>query len=875
MLKSSFLFICALGFLPHLSLGAAELDKATGTVVEKRGESLEELFGIDVKGELDKDGSSKLRRVQRRKHYPNGNVQEIQSLSLDESQQFVPHGIEVQFDSEGQLKSRGFMVKGQRSGKWIFVEANGSISQGEYQGGLKSGAWKTWTADKKLLVSEQFFANQLHGTRHTYHENGKIASKAFYNNGVKVGSEVFWYTNGKKAREVNWVDGVQHGLITQWSPLGRTLLKGQYFMGVPNKTWEWFDEEGTWLKSSEFTEGTGVFYDFAFVQGTEEEGRTLALITERSYQEGRLHGAEIRYFPDGSLRSEIHFRNGKKEGKFKEWYDNGALYREGVFKNDLPIGVVKEYHPYTEGESSQKALIAKEINYASDQNKATVSEFTTEGGKQLTMELVAGKPNGLFQAFYPDGTLLRSGVFEDGVKVKEWREYHPSGQLHTVQEYVLNREQGLHETWYEVEEGKEARIKAKGQFILGQRHGDWETWYYNGSVESKVSFIGGLEHGAYQEWWPNLEEEEDEQSRRRRGREKEGSEKIGKMKVKGSFVLGEKDGEWQVWHANNLLKSKAVFSNGIQDGIAEEYYDYLVDGKPALKLVGEYLSGEQTGKWEAYFNDGTVELTQYYKNGKMSGILQQFYATGFLKGQANFIDGVQDGEALNYHPNENLSSKVYYFNGRKHGPYIAYHENGKMAVRGAYHLDLPVDLWQWYNENGKDVLVSSMFDEGSGTMYEFYANGQKKSETEFVNGIENGKQVRWFTEGGIRSETMFHKGLVHGTFREYHENGYLLSESTWIYGRRNGTYLSWYGNEQQQMSLFFVDDAPHGQSTEWHENGEIKSSGSWVQGSRNGEWDWFDRYGEIVLEQEYDIGILLEEKGELPEEEIPEENSEE
>ena len=807
----------------------------------------------------DEFQKSVAQKITRRVYYSNGALEKIETLTRNENGEFIEHGVEVQFYPNGKFRSRGLIVQGQQSGKWVFVDESGEIRQGEFQNGERSGTWKLWTPEKQLLLSEQFIGDQLHGPRRTYHPNGKSASSSFFAYNVKQGTETFWHPNGNKAVEVRWVNGQRHGQVNKWAENGQLFLSGSYFMGVPEGNWEWRDLDGKLLKSSTFEDGTGELFDYAFVKLTNDDEGRMLLQLESSYKNGKLDGMETTYHKNGNLRSEYNYKAGKKEGKFREWYTGGYLKVEGQNTNDLPSGSIREYYPPDPDESVVRTILHKETVYVEGEENATLTEYSPKGVKTSVRELKDGQSHGIVEEYFDNGVLKLTGTFLNGLKEGEWKELHQDGHERFLYNYTLDKLNGVYKSWHDVvepivEEGEEVSeeelkpvLKEEGEYANGQKDGQWQTWYPNESLQSQVIYKSGLENGSYKEWWPKYTDSEEDAI----------------LKAEGDFILGNKNGVWKTWYANGLMESKNYFENGVRDGVQEVWYDYLIRDEPVLKLKGEYKKGKKHGEGLAFFADSKLEILQTYNMDQLEGPYEEYYSTGILKSKGNFKNGVLDGDFVVYHPNRKLREEHFYIDGYKDGSYTSYHEKGKLQSKGSYRRNIPVDLWQWFDDDGKTILASSHFSDGKGTMYEFFPDGQKKVEVEYVAGMKHGREIRWYREGVIRSEALFHRGLIHGTRKEFHESGQRLTESTWIYGRRNGTFLSWYGNQQQQMSLYFVDDVPHGQMTEWYENGKLKATGTWVQGKRNGDWSWFDRYGQKILLQNYDIGILVSTEGEV------------
>jgi antitoxin component YwqK of YwqJK toxin-antitoxin module len=55
-------------------------------------------------------------------------------------------------------------------------------------------------------------------------------------------------------------------------------------------------------------------------------------------------GLYKEYFADGSLRSEVNYRNRKPDGVARTFYKNGKLKREANFREGVQHGVTKSYY---------------------------------------------------------------------------------------------------------------------------------------------------------------------------------------------------------------------------------------------------------------------------------------------------------------------------------------------------------------------------------------------------------------------------------------------------------------------------------------------------------------------------------------------------
>jgi antitoxin component YwqK of YwqJK toxin-antitoxin module len=105
-------------------------------------------------------------------------------------------GLSTEYSITGDVIVQGQYSDGEKNGEWKFRSGDYS-ENGKYITGLKDGAWKA------------------------YYENGKLKFKGTFVQGNPDGQQVFYYDSGKTKEE-------------------------QYFaMGIRQKTWKKYSEDGT------------------------------------------------------------------------------------------------------------------------------------------------------------------------------------------------------------------------------------------------------------------------------------------------------------------------------------------------------------------------------------------------------------------------------------------------------------------------------------------------------------------------------------------------------------------------------------------------------------------------------------------------------
>lgn len=74
----------------------------------------------------------------------------------------------------------------------------------------------------------------------------KDVSSATTNEEVKPNDVlVQYYETGQPKYSQEFLNGIKHGSYKHWFKDGKSQSNGQYYMGMRNGTWQWFDEKGS------------------------------------------------------------------------------------------------------------------------------------------------------------------------------------------------------------------------------------------------------------------------------------------------------------------------------------------------------------------------------------------------------------------------------------------------------------------------------------------------------------------------------------------------------------------------------------------------------------------------------------------------------
>jgi antitoxin component YwqK of YwqJK toxin-antitoxin module len=97
-------------------------------------------------------------------------------------------------------------------------------------------------------------------------------------------------------------------------------------------------------------------------------------------------------------------------------------------------------------------------------------------------------------------------------------------------------------------------------------------------------------------------------------------------------------------------------------------------------------------------------------------------------------------------------------------------------------------------------------DPYTGTVVEYYSNGQKLEEYNYVNGVLHGVGTHWFEDGQKASEGNYVNGWLHGVVTEWDFNGQKRRETPYVNGKAEGVATYWDESGQKLFEKCFRDD---------------------------------------------------------------------
>jgi antitoxin component YwqK of YwqJK toxin-antitoxin module len=174
------------------------------------------------------------------------------------------------FNKDGTIRSSGNYANNLEKGTWKYFYFNGKTEQtGVYKNGKVDGLWKWYYDNGDLRREEEYFEGKEEGVCIEYDTLGGIIENGSYFDGQKEGDWSYnvgdysekgkyigdlkdgkwqaFYKDGKLKYEGNFVQGNPDGEHVFYYPNGQIKEINYYVMGISEKNWKKFDENGLLL----------------------------------------------------------------------------------------------------------------------------------------------------------------------------------------------------------------------------------------------------------------------------------------------------------------------------------------------------------------------------------------------------------------------------------------------------------------------------------------------------------------------------------------------------------------------------------------------------------------------------------------------------
>jgi uncharacterized protein len=172
--------------------------------------------------------------------------------------------------ANGKVQAEGQFADNRRTGQWKFYNSEEKVEQtGSFNNGRPDGLWNWYYPTGSILKEEEYFQGQRDGLSTEYSPTGEVIAQGQYSDGERNGAwklksgditeegkyitglkDGVWkslYNNGKLRFKGSFVQGNPDGQQSYYYENGKTKEEQYFQMGIRQKTWKKFAEDGTLL----------------------------------------------------------------------------------------------------------------------------------------------------------------------------------------------------------------------------------------------------------------------------------------------------------------------------------------------------------------------------------------------------------------------------------------------------------------------------------------------------------------------------------------------------------------------------------------------------------------------------------------------------
>lgn len=130
-------------------------------------------------------------------------------------------------------------------------------------------------------------------------------------------------------------------------------------------------------------------------------------------------------------------------------------------------------------------------------------------------------------------------------------------------------------------------------------------------------------------------------------------------------------------------------------------------------------------------------------------------------------------------------------------------------------------------------------------------------EGDFLNGLYHGTWTSYDNDGKVQSITTYHKGKKQGVELIFDNTGYVQTKASYHNDQLNGEYLT-YKRRKIAERKNYSNGVLHGSQQKFYTDGTTMEESNYVNGKIDGVARWYDQEGNLKIEYEYDMGVLIE-----------------
>lgn len=165
-----------------------------------------------------------------------------------------------------------------------------------------------------------------------------------------------------------------------------------------------------------------------------------------------------------------------------------------------------------------------------------------------------------------------------------------------------------------------------------------------------------------------------------------------------------------------------------------------------------------------------------------------------------------------------------------------YDDTDQLRIEGSYADGLKTGLWTEYYPDGQKKSQFQYVDGVKhGPAKAWFANGQLEHNGEWERGKKTGNWTEWYESGAYKQTYRYEDGKEHGPYEWDTEEGEKRARGEFKHGVRHGQWTWWNGDTYQRTVRGYSNGFQHGEEAAWYENGQLAYRRHWSDGKRHGD----------------------------------------
>jgi len=440
------------------------------------------------------------------------------------------------YDTEGRVRSTGFVENGQMVGEWRRFYADGALQEVvRYDAnGNKTGSGELYYATGQLRQRSTYGPDgNREGYFEQYYVDGQLRQTGFYHAGEPQGVWKAYAVNGRLTQESEYNAGELNGPMRNYEAAGHPTGEWTYAYGKLRGVVS-YDSTGRVAERQDLPAPATEL--LRHLPGSPAPG--AGVLSRASLVNGDYEGPLTWYYPSGQTEVTMLMRAGKRYGPYRAQYPNGQTSLEGEYLNGERYGQFTSYYP-------DGTLASRGCCLADERVGEWTYNFPNGKAERVENYNDEGELTGPSRYYNPAGELLLEQHYATGTLVS-W--LAPGAAAGTAPQALAPAGGTVQATFAN---GKPA---ASQTYAHGYPAAPTVYYYSSGQVFRRINYLKGVHSGALVSYWPN-----------------------GKLMEEENYAHGELHGRCRYYRPDGTLERQETYHAGERRGLTT-YYD--AQGKP-------------------------------------------------------------------------------------------------------------------------------------------------------------------------------------------------------------------------------------------------------------------------------------------------------